>query len=1019
MIIPQQCLVSSFVFDRFIETLNRFSFLVKKSGSNEFLSSSALDYYNRFAKNRGIERYFRNSKIVRSNRASSDSSLNEKNDQAETENISSEFAKSLNNLKISGCDRLCDETPSKSDCPFPVIDQTDATEADDLFKTPQRTVTKHVEQETTHHSVKESSTMTDAPSPSDKHVNLNLHSKIEITLPPQPMPIPPPITKQLEGESKESLLTAGFTHPSLPPFYPPPKILYCTETQTTDVSEVEVVDEPIKANVQSKAESSKPDETGSSPNESVTSKEHRLEWDSLGDVGYQPLMIYDKSALSSTERKAIKSYMVKRGITSTENIIVFKNSPGKQEENARKAKGRPERRRSLTYNDNWLEVYTKYKDKYSVDTPNTALKSFNPDAQSTFVDKHHLRFVEQSAQTSLINLLCKSVQAETQTKDSSSVSVDAKASKSVESIEADTQPTETGSFVFMTGSPVKSKKGSKSPKRPTSNKDPKPKLKADEVDDVASQSNLNTKPNSDSSHKSSSMVDSSSSKDKENVSFDEELKMAIVLMNSVLESNTMQNDMKKSLVNKLVQKIIALKVSSKEQGEAIAKSRETIISTNSIACASSTEDERHGSTTKGTIEKTSSSEISGKSDKTSAIPESTHSSLKSSGLNFEIPASCENSSTLNKMTLVDDFVKQTLKPMTHSEVDYENHKIASHTSSLSSGNYASKECSSTVSDNDKGKNMSKKVGQLLTIEKEIERLMKLKELVQFDLKKRKVNERIYENVPGSQKSTYKKERSRLCTPASTDQNISVNLVLRKEKFVERYESQRGKLYEVPGASVGPSEVIYTKPYGTKQSTKSELKKVVLPESYKTQSRPVSSSSSSVVSHQRPPNENAHAVETQTTDSLKRIAPYFENDARSGKDAQKRPQIIYKTKLNKQIQTNCQEPLAYSIVFEGAKVKERQVTTEKETQEKEVEDDDSIDVRTLQEHLHDKRPKILKTMDQRNSCIRELRRLRERRNEQRKMLLILTSESALREKIRTLPPPPLGKFSDFDLPSKIQ
>lgn len=36
------------------------------------------------------------------------------------------------------------------------------------------------------------------------------------------------------------------------------------------------------------------------------------------------------------------------------------------------------------------------------------------------------------------------------------------------------------------------------------------------------------------------------------------------------------------------------------------------------------------------------------------------------------------------------------------------------------------------------------------------------------------------------KSTDRKERSRLCTPSSSDPNLTDNLVLRKDKFVERY-----------------------------------------------------------------------------------------------------------------------------------------------------------------------------------------------------------------------------------------
>lgn len=1047
--------------------------LVKKTGSNEFLSSSALDYYNRFAKNRGIEKYFRNSKMLRTNRASSDSSLNEKPEYSETQNIDSQFAKSLNNLKISDCgmEDKSHETIFKSDATSFSEEKTDTSKEEVVVKK-----VKSTKQEKCivpkFHSVK--STMTDVQPSSDKNVNLNLQSKIEITLPPQlqqPMDIPPIITKQEQP-------TQGYAlPPNVPQFYPLPKIFYCAETQTTSVSEVEVSDEPIKPNM--KLSVAKPDDLESSPNESVTSREQRLEWDSLGDIGYNPFLICDKSALSSTERKAIKSYLLKRGLNSTENIIVFKNSPGKQDESP-KSKKRPERRRSLTYNDNWMEVYTKYKDKYSMVAPTTESKPFKPDAQSTPLDQQNVRFVEKSAQTSLINLLCKSIQVETesQTKDYSNPSSDVILPESfakvpVESVGEDTNQTdfsiETGSFVFITGSPKKSKGDSinSSPKRSSERdtgavKKLNPKKKRSLAGVFESQSSLKESTlqsmagPTDSSQRSSS-TNESTFKDKQQTSFDEELKMAIALMSSVVESKTMHNEMKKSLINKLMQRIVGLKISSQEQSKAVLSHENTNTevkdkssSASSIPSDISGNNERHAPSAKETTEESSSSNKSEKSDKiASTIKSQPLSKDSDTESNPQKTYSCEKGSTLAK---IDDFVKQTLKPMTHSEVDYENHKVSSHISS-SSGKYASKESSSTVSDNQDS--MSKKVGQLLNIEKEIERLIKMKELMQFDLNNRKVStEKIYENVndvrlviqncdTNSRSSKNgrlerKTERSRLCTPTTLEQNLPSDLLQRKEKFVELYENQRGKLYEV----TGPSEVIYTKPYGTKETIHSEPKTVVTTEKYGRRSRHSTSIASSDVlssrsislpmgntitntsTHQydieRLPNQYTNAVETQTTDSLKRILPFFENKPRIIKNAQ-RTQIVDKTKFNKQIQTNCPQPIAYSIVFDNNKnAKERTnernhgkysgtKQSEKETRKKIEDDDDFVDTRTLKEHLNDNRPKVRHTMDRRNECIKELRILRQLRNEQRKKLLLLTSESSLKEKIRHLPPSPLGKL----------
>lgn len=1007
--------------------------LVKKSGSNDFLSSSALDYYNRFAKNRGIERYFRSSKISRSNRASSDTSLNEKNEFSETQNISSEFAKSLNNINISDC-----ELKGKADESTLGFETLSSSDEKSFEYKEEKAIQKikHVKRNKpmpTQHSVKESSTMTDTQS--DKHVNLNLQSKIEIILPPQPMPIPPIATKLLNSETNQNQpmpVTSSYTEPpQIPQLFALPKILYCAETQTSD-NVSEMVDEPIKPNVKLNVDVSRQDDLDASPNESVTSKEQRLEWDSLADVGYNPFLICDKSGLSSTERKAIKSYMSKRGLTSTDNIIVLKNSPGKQNE-IPKSKKRQESRRSLPYNDNWMEIYTKYKDKYSTDVNKTLSKPFKPDAQSTPLDQQSLRFAEKSAQTSLINLLCKSVQVQTATqqKEGSNISVGITLPETfeklpVESLGEDTNNTdfslETGSFVFMTGSPKKSKTNSCISIPTCSNEVPevgnKFETKTVEGDSLQSvKSQIKVKAISTNSlHNGSSTNESSTFEDKGKTSFEEELKMAVALMNSVVESKSMHNDMKKSLINKLVQKIIGLKISSQNFIEEDSKLREKLSSSNSNTFATSTDGKKHDPTPKGTTEKSSSSANSEQSERIPPTAKSQTSS-KASKTNSDHPVSYESSSTLNKKELVEDFVMQTLKPMTHSEVDYENHKNKSHTSSLSSGNYASKECSSTISDNQE--KMSKKAEKLISIEKEIDRLLKVKELMQFDLRKRKSKEKIYENVNACltnshKRSPQKKERFRLCTPTTLDQNLSNDLEKRKEKFMEYYENKRGKLYEF----TGQSEVIYTKPYETKQSSNSELKTVVLSEKYKSRFRKSTSISSSDVTHPydtlKLPNQNSNAVETQTTDSLKRIAPYFESKTRIVKDGQK-TQIVYKTKHNKQIQTSCLEPLAYSIVFENTGTREPKNTlnknyqTEKEIREKETEDP-QIDTRTLKEHLNDNRPVIFQTMNQRNECIRELRRLRKLRNEQRKKLLLLTSETSLKEKIRAMPPSPLGTFS---------
>lgn len=997
---------------------------MKKTGSNEFLSHAALDYYNR-NRDRGLEKYFlKSNKGLKHHRASSDSSICEKN--ASNENISLDFAKSLGNLKISDCE--VDKSHETSQKSIQTNISDNETSYEEVAPRKRVFVKSNVPE---CHEVKEISTMTDpTTTTSDRQVNLNLQSKIEIIMPPQQQPVkitssPKVIESETEKKceiSKEILNESAPNPPQVPEILPPTKILYSTETQT-------VADEepPIKPDVKPSEDVVKPDDFESSPNESVTSREQRLEWDSLADVGYNPFQICDKSALTSTEKRALKSYLSRKGLTSSENIIVFKNTPEKQEIHSHR---RPERRRSLNYNENWLEVYTKYKDKYAGEPPKTIQKSFKPDAQSTPLDQQFTQFVEKSAQTSLINLLCKSIQVEPeiyQKKESETQSEvvvpESLPEISVKNFGDDTNQTdfslETGSFVFVAGSPEKKS----SLKTETQRKSPKKHKKRSLTGAFESQlssclsvqesSNIQTTAqtsnfSSNFSKRTSQTSSSSESTEKKVTSFDEELKMAFALMNSVVESKTMHNEMKKSLINKILQRIINLKIST-SQGDEISYKNVTQVNSkeksSSVSSIQSSDTSRHVSSTKETIDD---------SDKFA-------STVKSQETRVTEKSSSSNDESSRKRT-IDEFVKETLKPMTHSEIDFQNHKASS-----SSGNY--------VSDHEPEKgSMSKKIEKLFNIEKEIERLTRMRESMKFNMKKKRENAKIYENIESlkehrttsrvnsateSHKSTKKNERSRLCTPTS-EPNLTRELLQRKEKFVELYENQCGKLYEHPG----PSEVIYTKPYGTRESVET-TKTVILSRNTRTRSSHATSIASSDIlssrsisvpmgntvtntsTHQydieRITQNHVNGVETQTTDSLKRILPIFENKVI--KTSQK-TQIVDKTKLNKQIQTTCPDPVAYSIVFDDDYDKKPKKCTE--IKKKSSDDDDYTDTRTLKEHLNEKRPQIRQTMDERNECIKELRRLRQLRNEQRKKLLLLTSETSLREKIRNLPPSPLGK-----------
>lgn len=836
----------------------------KSKESLEFLSSIAVDYYKRHGKSRGIERYFRGveeGSLRKLKKAASDGSLQSLHDD-EDKYHPADKARSMEELKGSSSD-----SESSSEEVIHVADE----------------------------AVQVSSSAKNESEPTK--VNVNIESKVDVNMTPAPH-------QEVLSNTPIPNIYPTYIFPQAPPPQAAPpviqKILYSMETQTSDVNEepIEPLITPLKV---------PPPKEDTSPNSSIASKDQKLEWDSMADIGYcaeDPYSVCGAGELGTSEKKALKKFFTDKGMKLSSNVVVVRNTPRKappipdETPKLEPKRGRDELR------DRWKAVYAKYKDKYQESGSQTTINFETPDAKSTPMSIQKSA-MEKSAQTSLIDLLSKSVQVGNDDQSSS------------------------GSFVYVKGDA-------------TSNQPPKRQSR--EV------SSLTT-------NESSSIAKSRSSKSSQGEfnpkeTFEDELKMAIALMNSVLESKSMATKLKKSLVSKIMQKIVNLKNTTVDEGASVRSEVSMRVSSKG---QSSKELSSKELSSKEHFSKEHSSKKQSPKDQPQPPPpqeaskassrQDTLSSGKSMICYDEVasakpsPSSSKDSSEAASKK-IENLVQESLQPMTNSEIDFQLAKESRNSSSLEVVQYVKKE----------------KLAQLLWIEKEIKHLTELKKLL--------VDSKIYENL----NSNSLKNRSRLQTPES----IANSMEQRKDDFVKHYaESQKAV-----------AQPIYTKPY----SLYPAKEKKSSPNTDSTDEF-ISSGSCSIPvvtltnTTTQPYELKSAAAATQTTNSLRRS------------------QSIVKMKADKQMQTKPQS-LAYSLSFTGP--------PQPKSKEQQVEELDDHDFRTLREHLSEKRPRVWGQMDERNRCIKELRRLRALRNEARKKLLLLTSEEMLRERMNRLPPPPLSQ-----------
>lgn len=298
---------------------------------------------------------------------------------------------------------------------------------------------------------------------------------------------------------------------------------------------------------------------------------------------------------------------------------------------------------------------------------------------------------------------------------------------------------------------------------------------------------------------------------------------------------------------------------------------------------------------------------------------------------------------------------------------------------------------------------TEKITQLLWIEKEIQHLKHLKQMILHadkdeleDKDGEPIKVKIYENISdydtGHRQenllnnddlvpNTNKKERSKLQTPDSEDSFIKM-IEKRKEKLLPHSIDRQKKIQQ---------QQLYTKPYNLEYATLSE--NVATKNSASTITSTSSSAfiSSGSISIPNIGNTNTttqydfksneetaftyternkrRSIQTQTSDSVKHTNPIFENRSHYVS----KTKMIDRTRLNKQQQTK-QQAMAYVLTFTG----DNRGPVPKNNLENaylQKQDEGDFDVRTLEEHLSEKHPQIWRRIDQRNQCIKELRKLR--------------------------------------------
>lgn len=475
---------------------------------------------------------------------------------------------------------------------------------------------------------------------------------------------------------------------------------------------------------------------------SISNKQ--MEWDALADIGYEKYSLCNANELDDSEIKALKTYFNKQGKSFDEKVVVLrnKNTDLKQQNIIMDDEEHKLRLSVIKKNrEKWQNIYEKYKEKYQ-----QTKSEFTDFLPSTSTPKLILQKKgEKSSQTSLIKNSTRSTQVNNEMYNSNLFSQNLKTSNSEllnldQSIGTETpHESETAaSFEFIA---IK-KKSSKEQRNKHS-----------------------------MTASSSSMASTNNSI---NMSYNEELQLAITLLKSLLDSKKMNSELKKNLASKIIQKIIVTQTSRSIQTSTIDLSE----------------------------------------------------NIKGNSFSIKSEEKIQNS----KLNPSGSYgLEEFLEPQTNSEIEHQNQIIQRNSTSSKNKSKSSNETSSRLNPHYNKRNLNliayvkrEKISQLNWIENEIDHLNSLRELlvINEDSSSTNTNQKSkmadvnisYENVASSIDqitiTDIPERNDNKMTPRHTEElvlhkqhNTKINKFINWDSHVniKKYGKHRSKL-ETPGAS---------------------------------------------------------------------------------------------------------------------------------------------------------------------------------------------------------------------------
>ncbi|XP_058813269.1 uncharacterized protein LOC131677452 [Topomyia yanbarensis] len=365
------------------------------------ISDQIMNYYLRYGQNRDLEKFLR--LRASTTRSSSDGSLPALDELDRRGEIVEKLGKSLENLStLAKLEQRQTRSQEQLDgsggsAKSNKKDASDAEKPNAKQSPPKQPPSTGVVVKETKNEKK-----------SGRNFSFNLESVIEIKLPPstvvqQPVisptqtsfaPVPVPIIHEISSAGTQTMPEAR-----------------STKQQT---------EEPIRPILKHNtlATISNPEETidttrDISPVSSIASNKQKLEWDSLGDIGYdsnEKIYFCGAADLNETEKRCLQKYFAKKGLNFDEKVVVVKNVQKSESKNQEVTKDKLKTDAKLK----WQAVYQKYKEKYS-NPSEISMSLMNPEAQSTpkITPQQNVPPKSgKSTQTSLVKILTKAVQAE-------------------------------------------------------------------------------------------------------------------------------------------------------------------------------------------------------------------------------------------------------------------------------------------------------------------------------------------------------------------------------------------------------------------------------------------------------------------------------------------------------------------------------------------------------------------------------------------------------------------------------